>query len=105
VRKKGFRNAIVRLSVIQAGQSSSDFHSFIVRNDIRTIASSFFNVKYAHNFKTQWNIASNNTIPMMGMVRFVVFMWPYIVWFALRSVLPNKTLVALLWRSGRYIPK
>lgn len=104
VRKSGFRLAVVRSSVIQASESSSNYHLAILNKSLRDILRSFRDVKYAHNLRTQWNIAFRQTNPVLGTIRFVCGILPYVSWLTLRTVLPRGMLLRLLVSLKRISP-
>ncbi len=102
VRRNGFNIAAVKRSVVVSGESTSNFHYFIVGHGIREIVSSFLDTKYANNFKNQWNIASRNTNLIFALLRFLCFVSPSIAWFLMRCVLPHNVLEAVLTYFGKY---
>ena len=104
VRLNGFKLAVIRSSVVQAGESSSNYHLFILGKSVSEVLGSFRGVKYAHNFHTQWNLAFVRTGPALGSVRFIFGMLPYLFWLMLRILLPRKVLASLLVYCNRCVP-
>ena len=102
VRKRGFELVVVRRSVIQAGESASQFHYFIMSHSTAEIISSFFGIKYGNNLKNQWNVASRNTNILFATIRFAYFVAPSIAWLTLRLILPRTWLEAVLIFFHKY---
>lgn len=103
VRRKGFKLVIVRGSVIHARESSSNYHLFIANKNTQEILKSFFDIKYAFNLNTQKNIAFRDANSITGTIRFIYFMLPYVLWFALKLLLPRETLRRVLVSSKRIV--
>lgn len=102
VRKSGFGLAVVRKSVIRADESSSNYHQLIVSRTTRAIIPTFMNIKYAHNVRTQWNIAGcKYPSTLLRLISFVGLMTPYLTWLGLKILLPNRMLTQLLAARGR----
>lgn len=102
VRRSGFGLEVIRTSVICASESSSNYHLAILNKSTRDILRSFLDIKYAHNLRTQMNIAFKSVNPFLGSVRFICNMLPYVGWLALKILLKRETLLRLLV-SGRRV--
>lgn len=96
ITKHGFKLAVIRKSIIYSTESSSNYHYLIIDKSSTEILQTFFNIKYAHNLRTQWNLACNNTTFVLRIFRFAGLMTPYVTWLALKVLLPKNFLLQLL---------
>ena len=100
-RRGGYEVGVVPASVVRSSPSTSNYHRFLLKADPATIFASFGNVKYAHDLRTQWNIAADGVSPLIAPVRFVYFFSPYIVWLILKMILPKRFFVRALQKTNK----
>lgn len=101
IRRKGFKLMVISESLIQSNESSSNFHLFLLNNTTQDVFRSFRSIKYAHNLKTQWNMANKNSRFPLGVIRFVGLMTPYVVWLAFKLLLPKNTFARIVAFKAR----
>lgn len=94
--KAGFNITVIKNSTVIAEPSSSNYAKFILNNSYNKIYESFFNIKYAHCFHTQWNIAHYESNLFVGVLRFILLISPYAIWFILRLLFSKNIVLKII---------
>lgn len=103
LKKKGYKIFVVKRSTIMTGVSSSDYHSLIRKLTVKELAKTFFSLKYANNFKTQWNLSREDSGRILRFIKFTYLMAPYLVWFIIRAFFGKRlsASMATYWQQKK----
>ncbi len=100
-KEHGHLLCVVQDSIIHTKGSGSNYHAFIIQKSLADIVKSFFDRKYGHHVKTLFNASMARTHHVLGFLVFCHELFPFLVWLALRAILPRNILKGILQRTGR----
>jgi GT2 family glycosyltransferase len=101
VKKKGYTLLVNMSSIVYTGRSDSNYHDLILSKSVKDIFKTFTDIKYGNHIRSLYNYATKRAKPLIGQMAFLYRLFPYVFWLFLRIVLPKKTLLKVLVKTGR----
>lgn len=100
-KKRGIKLLVYANSIVESKGSDSNFHQLLISKSFIFILSTFFNTKYANNFRVLFNSCYHYKFYFLKYIFFSIKVFPYLFWTIFKILLPHSSLELFLRKAGR----